>query len=427
MAHSVIDISGKWQFKEYPLSARRMRDLDDGGWFDCTCPNSIFINLADAGQINKNDLLANPEKYRWVSDKAWVFRKVFDVTGQMLESNSIELICEGLDTIANVWLNEKLLSKTENMFISHRFDVTKYLKPKGNILLIKFEPVVPYAEKLMERYTPFSEKDFAHPYRSYVRKAQFQFGWDFCPSLPGCGIWRPVRLEGIKDARIDNLHIRTINCTERSADIRVAVDIETITNKKNLCRANIYGPDDNPIEHLEFELHKGSGSAVFHIEEPKLWWPNGYGRQNLYKAEIDLLADGVLVDRKTNHFGIRTLNLNQSPDKNGNRFHFEINSKAIYAKGANWLPASIFAGSPSEADYRKLLTAAADANINMLRVWGGGYYEDDLFYQICDELGIMVWQDFMFACAYYPDRHWFLKQISTEVKSVVIIIGYLLA
>ncbi|MBN1796003.1 MAG: glycoside hydrolase family 2 protein [Sedimentisphaerales bacterium] len=419
MAHSILELNGSWRFKEYPVSARRMRDLDEGDWFECTCPNSIFINLAEAGLINKKELLANPENYAWVSDKPWVFRRHFDVSKQMLESDKVEVVFDGLDTIASVWLNEKLLGKTDNMFIPHRFDITEYVKPQDNILTVKFEPVVPYAQNLMERYTPFSEKDFAHPYRAYVRKAQYQFGWDFCPSLPGCGIWRDANLEGIKGACIRNYHIRTINCTEKSADIKIAVEIDMVTSKKNHCRVKISDPDDNNTHSLEFEPHKGSGSVVFHVENPKLWWPNGYGRQSLYRIEIDLLADSLLLDRKSGSFGIRTVNLNQSHERGGNKFQFEINSQPIYAKGANWIPASIFAGSVTEDDYRILLAAAADANINMLRVWGGGYYENEVFYRLCDELGIMVWQDFMFACAYYPDRQWFIKKIADETKSVV--------
>jgi len=419
MANVAMELNGEWQFKEYPASARRMRDIADNNWLDCNCPNSIFINLVEAGQIDKNDLLANPENYSWVSDKPWVFRKTFDVADRMLGNDKVELVCDGLDTIASIWLNKKLISKTDNMFISHRFDVTKYLREKDNILLVKFEPVKPYAEKLMERYTPFSEEDFANPYRAYVRKAQYQFGWDFCPSLSGCGIWKGIRLEGFQTARINNFHVRTINCSKASADIRVAAEIKSITAGKLLCRLNVFDPDNNCIQHMKFEPRGASTSAVFHIENPKLWSPAGYGQPALYRIEIELLANDHLVDRDSCRFGIRTVRLNQDPTRKGYKFQFEINEKNVYVRGANWAPASIFAGSVTDADYVKLLNDAAKANVNMLRVWGGGYYETDLFYRLCDELGIMVWQDFMFACGYYPDRQWFLKKVAAEAKSVV--------
>lgn len=419
MAKQIVDLTGDWQFKEYPTTARRMRDLHEGDWLSCTIPNSIFVNLIEAGRIDRSDIDANPENYTWVSDKPWVFRKVFDIPEQVLRADKMELVCDGLDTIASVWLNEKLLGRTENMFIQHRFDVTKYIKPAGNSLLVKFNPVVGHAKNLMERYTPFSDAVFLNPYRAYVRKAQYQFGWDFCPPLPGCGIWRPLRIEATTKARLANVHIRTIHCDERSADIRVAVTLDRIERQKYRCALDIYDSDANTIKQLQFEPHGDCGSAVFHIDNPRLWFPAGYGRPDLYQVRINLLAGDQIIDTVQSSFGIRTARLNQSKDRYGRRFEFEINDRKVYAKGADWIPASVFAGSVGREDYERLVGAAADANMNMLRVWGGGYYEDDYFYHLCDKLGIIVWQDFMFACCYYPERQWFLDNVAAEARSVI--------
>jgi beta-mannosidase len=396
-----------------------MRDLDDSEWCDCTVPNSIFINLIEAGKIDCTDLDANPENYSWVSDTPWVYRKTFDVPEESLAADKIELVCDGLDTVASVWLNEKLLSRTDNMFIQHRFDVTKYIKAASNQLLVRFEPAVPYAKKLMDRYTPFSEKLFLNPHRAYIRKAQYQFGWDWCPAMPGCGIWRPVRIETVTKARLANVNISTITCNESTADVRVAVTLEKIARHKFHFELDIYDADGTLVRHLKFEPHGDGGSAVVHIDNPKLWFPAGYGQPNLYQARVNLFADGQIIDTSQCHFGIRTVKLNQSADRTGRRFGFEINGRRVYAKGADWIPASLFPGSLTADDYEPLLRAAADANINMFRVWGGGYYEDDCFYELCDRLGIMVWQDFMFACCYYPDRRWFLDKIAIEARSVI--------
>ncbi|MHC4913444.1 MAG: beta-mannosidase, partial [Planctomycetota bacterium] len=293
------------------------------------------------------------------------------------------------------------------------------LKPGRNTLLVKFESAIQYAEKLMNRYTSFAETDLRNPYRVYVRKAQYQFGWDFCPALPGCGIWRAVRLEGTKKARITDLHIRTVDCNQRYADLKIALKLDTVTKEEVLCRLNLSCSGQATEHNLVFRSDEESQSAVIRIENPFLWWPSGYGPQNLYKFVLELRSGDEIIDETQKEIGIRTAKLNRLPDEHDGKFQFEINNQPVFAKGANWVPASIFAGSVTTGDYQKLLRAAAKCNINMLRVWGGGYYEANKFYELCDQLGIMVWQDFMFACAYYSDRQWFLQEVKTEAVKII--------
>jgi beta-mannosidase len=245
-----LDLIGKWQFKQYPLSARRMRDLDSADWLQTNVPCSIFNSLITAGRIRQADINSNPEKFSWVSEKPWVYKKIFDAPAELLDCDRVELVFDGLDTIASIWLNNKLIGKTNNMFIPHRFDVTQILKPRNNSLLVKFEPASQYAKKLMSRYTSFSESDFINPYRAYVRKAQYQFGWDWCPSLPGCGIWRPVRLEGTKKAGLADLHIRTVDCNQRYADIKIAVKLDTLSREKFLCRLTLSCAEQKAQPHF---------------------------------------------------------------------------------------------------------------------------------------------------------------------------------
>jgi len=419
MSNVFLVLTGKWQFKQYPAHARRMRDLDEQDWLTTQRPCSIFNSLIEAGQINEADLYANPENYTWVSKKPWVYSKTFDANAELLRSDRTDLIFEGLDTIASVWLNEKLIAKTNDMFIPYRFDVTKLLKPTNNRLLVKFEPAEAAGRKLMERYGSFSELDFINPCRVYVRKAQHQFGWDFCPALPGCGIWRTARLEGIRKARLADIHIRTIEANSEYADVKITVKLDIAAKKNFLCKLAVSGHCTDVTQDLNFERSGNIQSAVIRIQNPALWWPKHYGRQNLYQLGAELFCDDEPIDTAAKKFGIRTVKLNRSPDKHGENFQFEINGRAVYAGGANWIPVSIFAGQVKKTDYEKLLQMVVDANINIIRVWGGGYYEKDEFYELCDKLGIMVWQDFPFTCAYYPDRQWFLDKIKTEAAAAI--------
>ncbi len=419
MGRLSLDLTGPWQFKEYPLSVRRMRDLDAAGWHTTSIPSSIFTSLIEAGLISQNEIDTNPENFTWVSEKPWVFRKTFDAPPELLACDRIDLVFDGLDTIAAVWLNEKLIARTNNMFIPFRFDVTNLLRPQNNSLLVKFDPAVAHAERLMNRYGRLDDTGFSNPARVYIRKAQYQFGWDFCPPLPGCGIWRPVRLEGITKARIADLHIRTVDCSDRSADIRVALRLDRLTSEKLTCSLTLSGNGPGLEHDLVFDPAEDSQSTLIHVENPALWWPSGRGPQHLYQLDARLLAADDLVDAAGRTFGIRTARLVKAPDSTGQKFCFEVNGRRILVRGANWAPASIFAGAVAPKDYEHLLNAVKDANMNMLRVWGGGYYESETFYELCDRLGILLWQDFMFACAYYPDRRWFLDEVRKEAAAVI--------
>ena len=416
---SLLDLTGKWEFKEYPVEARRIRDLDSADWKATCVPCSIFNSLITSGQIKQADIYTDPEKFSWVSERPWIYRKFFDVPAEMAECERVELVFEGLDTIANIWLNGKLVGKTNNMFIPFSFDVKSFLKPQKNLLQVKFEPATQYAQRLASRYGLLSEANFGNPYRVYIRKAQYQFGWDFCPALPGCGIWRAVHLEGVKKAKISGLNIRTIDCNQHYADIKITVKLDAATGENFLCRLNVCGGKQIIMHELTFRPGEELQSTVIRIERPLLWWPAGYGQPHLYELTVQLLNNDEMIDQREKIFGIRTVKLNRLSDKQGENFQFEINGQPIFARGANWVPASIFAGSVTKNDYAKLLHSAEKANINMLRVWGGGYYEAKEFYELCDELGIMVWQDFMFACGYYPDRQWFTEEVKKEASAVI--------
>jgi beta-mannosidase len=415
MAKQILDLTGKWQFKEYPASARRMRDLDEENWLNCCVPSSIYTCLVKAGLIKLSDLNSRPQDFLWPSEKSWIFQKVFDIGAEFLEFDRTELVFDGLDTFCQIWLNDKLIARTDNMFCSYRFDIKALLK-KNNRLLIKCDSPLEAGNRLTRRFGILNRDNCSLPCRPYVRKAQCQFGWDWAPPLPGCGIWQPVRIEGFSSACLRDIHIRTIEADAGSADIRVSVRIEkSINQSSTICRLTVFNPAGSIAAHTELDFSTVNNiSTVLKIKPVSLWWPASYGSQPLYTFKTELFSGNQLLETSLKKFGIRTVYLNQSPDDIGSSFEFIINNRPVYVRGASWIPASLLVGSSTDSDYEKLLTIAKEANINMLRIWGGGIYETEVFYNLCDRLGIMVWQDFAFACAYYPDRSWFTQMIKTE-------------
>ncbi len=419
MNNWTVDLSGQWQFKEFPRDARCVDDLEQGDWDECSVPNSIFYCLEEAGKLDVSQVIANPRQYAWVSERPWIFRKRFDIDSGLLHGRSIELALEGLDTVATVWVNQKLLGRPCNMFRSHRFDISDSLKAGENEIMVKFDPAENYARGQMGRYIRFQESDFTNPHRVYLRKAQFQFGWDFSPSLPGCGIIGPVRICGCSHPCIDDVYIRTVECDHAHADLKIDVRLNQAAESAYDCRIELVHRQHVHTHQIQFKPGELHHSSLIRIDYPQLWWPAGYGRPNRYSVRMELKDADQILDIRHMHTGIRTVRLIRHWDKNERHFYFEINGKTIHVCGANWVPPSVFIGSIKEARYRSLIEMAADAGVNMLRVWGGGHYESNVFYELCEEHGILIWQDFMFACGYYPEHAAFLDEVKAEACAAV--------
>ena len=416
MQKESLVLDAAWQFKEFPQSARRMRDLDSGHWMNASVPSSIYTCLRQAGVISIPKLSPDFNDIRWVDEKNWVFRKEFDVPPSLLEKEQVEIIFDGLDTVAHIWLNDKLIGKTENMFIGHRFHIKPYLKESGNRLYIKFVSSLHNADHLQQRFGELGRHHLRDPRSSYIRKAQYQFGSEFGPPLAGCGIFRQVRIAGHNAANIENLHLRTIDCSQHDADIRVALELKRINdhNTPLKCRIMMTGGGLNLEQELLFNENNETTSTVLHIDRPFLWWPAGYGVQHLYHIKVDLFTDdGQYLDTVCQDFGIRTIHIEQSADK----AECVVNGQSIALKGADWVPLSLFPGT--QTDYEGLLKKAKSCHLNMLRVAAGGYYENPEFYQLCDRMGILLWQDFMFDSAYYPDRQWFTDSVIDEATAII--------
>lgn len=377
-------------------------------------PGTVHTDLLNAGLIDDPYYTDNELKLGWISDCDWVYSTNFDLPAE-LEDKNITLNFDGLDTICAVILNGTLLGKTENMFLKHSFRISDIVKAKNNSLEVKFYSPVNYAKAQQEKHGKIPVPSETNSERVYIRKAQYSFGWDWGPSFPTMGIWRPVYLSEADQPAISNIDFRTIHIENNKAEVKLSFNVNN--NQNNKLRAKVILSYEGKKIEIEESLSSHTlFDTVINVENPKLWWPNGYGNQNLYELRIQLLDENnSVICEETRLVGIRTIKLELG--KEGKSiFRFIINGHRIYVKGVNWIPGDSFLPRVSSEKYARLLTLAREASVNMVRVWGGGIYENDEFYNLCDQLGLLVWQDFMFACGSFPEHEEFLNSVKSEVE-----------
>ena len=385
-------------------------------WIPAEVPGTIHTDLLNADIIDNPFKERNEFNYNWITRSAWTYRTEFKYPEGLSRSSIIKLVFEGLDTAADIFLNHKLIGRTENMFVKYEFNVDQVLNSGRNVLELRFESPLELAVKREKEYGKLSTaKD---SFRVYIRKAQYSFGWDWGPSYPTTGIWRPVYLTAVEKAAITSVSFITEKLTRRKARVKIGLEAEVYT--KEPVKATIILSRDNEFYHKEIRnVNKKKHNVSFEIDNPSLWWPNGSGEQNLYDLIVSLSdASGTIFYEEQKKVGIRKIDLELSK-KDKSVFRFRVNNKIIYMKGMNWIPADSFLPRVKEKKYAELLNLAAEANANMIRVWGGGIYENDEFYDLCDKLGLLVWQDFMFACENYPEHDEFVKTVSEEVTQNV--------
>jgi len=400
----IQSLDGSWEF----------RAVGEKEWMPAKVPGCVHTDLLSLGRIPDPFVGDNEKKVRWVSETDFEYRKLFDADEELLSHDRVRLECDGLDTIAEIYLNGQRVGSANNMFIRWRFDVTGMLKEQGNELLIRFTSPLKYVSPMMKQ-KPLISPSMSIQGAPYIRKAPYQFGWDWGPKLPTMGIWRSIRLAGYSVARIDDVQIRQVHARSK-VTLSARILLERFENASVNVVMRVTSPDGAVMEAVgELKVGDVITTLLVEIDEPKLWYPRGYGEQPLYSVTVEALSNNQLLDKKDFRIGLRTLKLVQKPDRYGSSFTFFINGIPIFCKGANWIPADVFPSRVSRERYEQLLRSAAEANFNMLRVWGGGIYEDDIFYDLCDELGILVWHDFMFSCSVYPSDEEFLKNVITEV------------
>lgn len=360
----------------------------------------------------------NELKAEWVADKAWTYKVTLPEVDEAKHNTVHFLAFDGLDTFATVKLNGKVILESDNMFIPHRVDVTKALRPRaGNDLEIEFKSARLEAIKIREAHQEHTWVGFnGDMSRLAVRKAQYHWGWDWGPILNTCGPWREVRLETyearVQDVRVDY----KLDDSLKSVQGTISAVVEGSSAKIVTFKVQ---DGDMQVFKETAKVSDGVAKVEFHVNNPKLWFPHGYGEQPLYEVTATVAADEVDLHSITRRTGFRKGELIQKPDKIGKTFFFRINDVDVFCGGSDWIPADNFTPRITEGKYRKWLEMMVDGYQIMIRVWGGGIWEEDIFYELCDELGILVWQDFMFGCGNYPAFPEILKSIHEECISNV--------
>lgn len=384
-------------------------------WMPATVPGGVHTDLLALGRIPDPFVADNELKVQWVAEADWEYRGVFEASpgGRMF------LVADGLDTLTEVYLNGQRLGETENMFRTYRWPVDGILRSGQNELRILFRSAVKYclkrnAEKPLTPKTGMSLEGSV-----FVRKAPCHFGWDWGPKLPPIGIWRDLRLEQYASARLEDVHLRQQH-RNGTVTLSAAVRAERWDNVPLVAHLKVTTPNGRRTYETHLPLEGNQGQLAVRIRNPQLWWPNGYGEQPLYDVEVSLEAEGKVQDRKQVKMGLRTVELVREPDAWGESFTFVVNGVPVFMKGSDWIPADSFPTRMSEAQYEHLIRSAAESHQNMLRIWGGGFYEDERFYDLCDRYGMLLWHDFMFACYIYPhDEPEFIENLRHEVRDNV--------
>lgn len=388
--------------------------VETGDWAEVMLPGDIHQSLFAAGVIPDPHGEGGEEACAWIDTKEWWWRHRFEAA-PAAPGERLKLVFHGLDTFAAIYLNGAEIGRSDNMFLGKEIDVSSLLRAGGNLLALRFDPVPLRLEgRSAATWSAVGEGAAPMVKRNLVRKAQFGWGWDWGPTLPTIGVWRPVELKRERIAAIDALRFRTIALgADGSAEIRIDAEVETFAaDEAPALEIAIAGPDGEALLAQSCELvrrgDRDVAELVATIAAAQLWWTADLGAQPLYRVTASLRRGADIVDVRTLRTGIRTIALDTSPDPDEpgtDFFRFILNGRPIFAKGACWIPAHSFVGSLTRDDYRPLIEATARGGMNMLRVWGGGIYEHDGFYDLCDEQGVLVWQDFMFACSPYPENY----------------------
>ncbi len=385
----------KWTFKK----------KSDANWMTATVPGTVHTDLYAYKVIPDPFFGANEKQLQWIENEDWEYQSTFIISKAEKANENCVLQCNGLDTYAEVFLNGVKILDANNMFRTWKVDVKKQLKLGKNTLRIVFSSAVKKgkeAAKKLPYVLPGDEKIF-------TRKAQYQYGWDWGPRFVTAGIYKDIQLQFWNNATISNVKYQQKSLTDNLAELEFITTIEASKTGNFQLKIN---------ESTEtVALIKGKNTIVtsYKIINPKRWWTNGLGEAYLYSFAIDLSQNGKQFAQSKLKMGLRTIELIQEKDVIGKSFYFKINGVPVFMKGANYIPPDSFLPRANNDTYKSIVKNAVDANMNMLRVWGGGVYADDAFYEECDQKGILVWQDFMFACAMYPGDAAFLENVKYEV------------
>ena len=409
------EINQGWEFRQ----VMRPTSTDGSVWRPAEVPGDVHLDLLRNKLIPDPFYRDNESKLQWIEGASWEYRTKFSVTPGILRQPNLALVFDGLDAYAEVFLNNTKILTANNMFRIWRVNVKPLLHAGANELRVVF-PSPDKAAAQAAAADPWHSKTHVEE-KTYVRKAAYEYGWDWGPTFVTSGIWRPVHLEAWEEARISDLHIRQLDVTAAVAHLNGEVEVTAVANTSADLSIHYTQAGQSLEVKRNVELHVGPNhiELPFEILRPDLWFPAGYGSQPMYKFTAEVTIQGRVEDRHSVATGLRSVVLRRDLDKWGRSFEFVVNGIPVFGKGADVIPFDSFPNRVTEANYRRILQSAKDANMNMVRLWGGGYYESDLFYQICDELGIMVWQDFMFGNDWQPGLYAWKLNVAAEIEDQV--------
>ena len=407
-----VSLNNDWEFRQ------RIGGVDavQGQWHPVAVPGVVHTDLLRNKLIPDPFFRSNESALQWIENADWEYRSTFQATPEALKHSHVDLVFEGLDGPAEVYLNDKLILTANNMFREWRVEVKSQLKAGANQLLVVFPS--PIIEARKSAAGDFWRQQTQTPQKSYLRKAAYEYGWDWGPRFVLSGIWRPVKLDVWDDAKISNLHVRQLDINSEIA--HTVAETEIISAQKSAATVTVDyeygGKKASTSRDVELNLGVNHIDLPIDIPHPDLWYPNGYGRQALYAFHTQLKTGGRVQDDQTVRTGLRSIVLRRDLDQWGRSFELVVNGIPVFAKGADVIPFDSFPTRVTTVQYRRVLESAKAANMNMIRHWGGGYYETDEFYALCDELGIMIWQDFMFGNEWQPGTYDFKQNVAQEAE-----------
>ena len=377
-----------------------------------TVPGCVHVDLVAAGVIPDPFLGENEAAVSWVGRTDWTYSTTFHHVADGAER--VDLVMEGLDTVATVTLNGTVVARTRNMHRSYRVEVSGILRDGDNVLDVSFSAPITEAEAAAERLGARPHVN-THPYNA-LRKNASSFGWDWGPDLPSSGIWRPIALESWSTARIASLRPAVDVAPDGAGILDLVVEADRASERELAIRVRVAG------ESATVRLPEGQTSASLRVVVPDaaVWWPRGYGDQPLYDVEVELVDGESRLDVRDQRVGFRTVAVSSAPDEAGASFAIVVNGEPVLVRGYNWIPDDVFLARSDRVTVERSIRQAFDSNANLLRVWGGGIYESEDFYDVCDELGILVWQDFLFACAAYSEDPELSDEVEAEAREAVV-------
>lgn len=413
-AQTHMALEENWQF----------RQLGKTDWYPAQVPGCVHTDLLYNGLIPDPFYRTNEKDLQWIDKLDWEYKTQFIVSQSLLDKQHIIMHFNGLDTYADVYLNGEKILEADNMFREWEVDIKPLIQLGENTLGVYFHSPIKKGLALMEAspypYPAINDQSENgglgdNKVSVFTRKAGYHYGWDWGPRFVTSGIWRSLFIKAWDVVDIEDIFIKQPKVTSEIAALEAHITLkgDTVSQSKVLVKNAETGTVLTQLNVDSFNTQKEI-SLPFEINKPKLWWSQGLGDPNLYEFKVEVFVDNKIIAEKSIKTGLRSIKLIREKDKKGESFYFELNGVPVFAKGANYIPNDSFLTRVTKSDYEKVVADAVNANMNMLRVWGGGIYEDDYFYKLCDEQGILVWQDFMFACSMYPGNDAFLESIKAE-------------